>query len=83
MKTMIHVRKNKDTKKQFFDRLTTLNITLWTNKEHGDHTDEEAALKKQLEENEKSMKAMQQSYEEKLAAAKATVSPSNFQVSIS
>ena len=31
-------------------------------------------MKKQLEENEKAMKAMQQSYEEKLAAAKAQVS---------
>lgn len=30
-------------------------------------------MKKQLEENEKAMKAMQQSYEEKLAAAKASV----------
>ena len=39
-----------------------------------DHTAEEAALKKQLEENEKNMKSMQQSYEEKLAAAKASVS---------
>jgi hypothetical protein len=31
-------------------------------------------LKKQLEENEKQMKAMQQSYEEKLAASQAVVS---------
>lgn len=34
---------------------------------------DEEALRKQLEENEKSMKQMQQSYEEKLAAAKAKV----------
>ena len=34
---------------------------------------EEETMKKQLEENEKNMKLMQQSYEEKLAAAKAQV----------
>jgi hypothetical protein len=34
---------------------------------------EEEAMKKQLEENDKAMKAMQQSYEEKLAAAQAQV----------
>lgn len=31
------------------------------------------ALRKQVEENEKAMEALQQSYEEKLAAAKETV----------
>ena len=34
----------------------------------------EDAVKKQLEENEKNMKAMQQSYEEKLKEAQAQVS---------
>ena len=34
---------------------------------------EEEAMRKQLEENDKAMKLMQQTYEEKLAAAKAQV----------
>lgn len=34
---------------------------------------QEEALRKQLEENDKAMKEMQQSYEEKLASAKAQV----------